>query len=305
MTVLEETTALDLLLGGRAELDSCWEEEPFVARGLPPFDEICSLDDVNRLVYDEVHDRSFFRLFDGGLEQPATVAARRRERGPGEHAPLLDPQEVRRLVAAGHTLVFEELRTLLPAVDAFTSALEGELGHHCYCAAFLSPPDGVGAGAHWDVGSVFLRQLHGEKTWTLGRPVEPAIRRPWNRAPVTFQDPITIELGEGDCLYIPRGWIHEGHTRAKHALHLSIAVQATTWGDVLRAAVDRSERSSPALREALPPAWRMPDADDSAAELGRRVAALDLHGAAGAITPQRRRPDPAPAPGISAWEAES
>ncbi|WP_137294888.1 JmjC domain-containing protein [Nocardioides dongxiaopingii] len=301
MTLSEETTALGLLLGGRSELDRCWEEEPFVVRGLPPFDDVCSLDDVNRLVFEEVHDRSFFRLFDGGVEQPATTAARRRERAPGDNATLLDPDETRRLVAAGHTLVLEEVRTLLPAVDAFTRALESELGHHCYCAAFLSPPDAVGAGAHWDVGSVFLRQLHGGKSWRLGRPVEPAIRRPWNRASVTFEDPVTFELGEGDCLYIPRGWIHEGHTQSKHALHLSIAVQATTWGDVLHAALDRSERSSPSLREALPPAWRMPSDQDAVTELGRRLAGVDLGGVCGPVDPVRRRAGSAAAPGISAW----
>jgi hypothetical protein len=63
----------------------------------------------------------------------------------------------------------------------------------------------------------------------------------------------------GDCLYVPRGFLHSATAQEELSAHLTVGVVTTTWHDVLRRLV-ADTASEPELRRALPVGW----ADDPA-----------------------------------------
>jgi lysine-specific demethylase/histidyl-hydroxylase NO66 len=70
---------------------------------------------------------------------------------------------------------------------------------------------------------------------------------------------IDIELGPGDVLYMPRGWIHQANTckNDNHSLHLTVsAMQSWSWVDLLEIimpnALEAASTSSLSLRAGLP-----------------------------------------------------
>src|SRR3546814_15097281 len=59
-------------------------------------------------------------------------------------------------------------------------------------------------------------------------------------------------MAPGDCLYLPRGFIHSAAAQEGVSLHLTIGVLATTVHDLLRRVVDGTA-DDPTFRRALPP----------------------------------------------------
>src|SRR3546814_13341142 len=59
-------------------------------------------------------------------------------------------------------------------------------------------------------------------------------------------------MAPGDCLYLPRGYIHSAAAQEGVSLHLTIGVLATTVHDLLRRVVDGTA-DDPTFRRALPP----------------------------------------------------
>jgi hypothetical protein len=66
--------------------------------------------------------------------------------------------------------------------------------------------------------------------------------------PVLFE----AELGPGDVLYLPRGFIHAARAQASVSLHLTIGVLAHTVADVVHDLVRRALDADPGLRRSLP-----------------------------------------------------
>ena len=62
---------------------------------------------------------------------------------------------------------------------------------------------------------------------------------------------LEVELHPGDCLYLPRGFVHSAHAQTGTSLHLTIGVLATTIHDLLRDLVDRTA-DEPRFRRSLP-----------------------------------------------------
>ena len=60
-----------------------------------------------------------------------------------------------------------------------------------------------------------------------------------------------VDLAAGDCLYLPRGFIHSAAAQDGATLHVTIGVLAVTRHDLLRRLLDRAA-DEPALRAALP-----------------------------------------------------
>jgi ribosomal protein L16 Arg81 hydroxylase len=45
---------------------------------------------------------------------------------------------------------------------------------------------------------------------------------------------LSVTLGPGDALYLPRGYIHAAETNVQRSIHLTVGVLATTAYDVVR-----------------------------------------------------------------------
>ena len=258
-------------------LESAWEHHPFVASGLDGFDDVFSPERAEELVAAGLPVASV-RLFQGGKQLPDKVLSGSARRGRTGRW-LADGTTVARQVAAGATLLIEEVQRTCPAVAEFADQVAQETGCRIYCAAFLTPAGAGGVAAHYDNVGVFMRQLSGSKHWLVSAPIVP-----W---PIHEKDPdavmesevvLDVVLKPGDCLYVPRGFIHAGEATDEASVHLSVGVFPTTWESVLRAVISEAARTSEELREGLRPRFA---GADSTAELQARLAALAEQLAAG------------------------
>ncbi|WP_457254925.1 cupin domain-containing protein [Pedococcus sp. P5_B7] len=241
-----------------------WSRAPLLSRAadLPrSFDDLFSADAVDELVSARGLRTPFLRM----AKEGATLEDRSFTRGGGIGAAIADQASddaVLQHFSDGATLVLQGLhRTWRPVVD-FSQALAAELGHPVQVNAYVTPPDNTGFSDHYDVHDVFVLQIAGEKRWRIRPPVHdlPLRDEPWtgHRAAVeeaALGAPLMEEtFAPGDCLYLPRGYLHSATALGGTSIHLTIGVHAWTRrhvaDELVRAAVSRASRSAQ-LREAL------------------------------------------------------
>jgi len=242
-----------------------WSRAPLLSRAtdLPrSFDDLFSAAAVDELVSARGLRTPFLRMAKDG----STLGDRSFTRGGGIGAAIADQASddaVLQHFADGATLVLQGLhRTWRPVVD-FSQALAAELGHPVQVNAYVTPPENTGFSDHYDVHDVFVLQIAGEKRWRIRPPVHdlPLRDEPWtdHRAQVeeaALAEPLIEEtFAPGDCLYLPRGYLHSATALGGTSIHLTIGVHAWTRrhlaDELVRAAVARASRSAE-LRGALP-----------------------------------------------------
>ncbi|WP_405582843.1 JmjC domain-containing protein [Streptomyces sp. NBC_01190] len=264
---------LDRLIDTR-QLARHWEDRPFVCAGLGALDGVFGLEVAERLLHSAALPAASVRLFRDGTELPARGHTRRRERGGAAREGLVDAAAVEREIAAGATLVMEELRTHHPEIADLCGEVTDETGLGTYCAAFLTPPGARGVAPHYDTASVLLRQVHGSKRWRIGSPLQRWPARDWSAAHNTPVDEIMdVVLHEGECLYLPRGFFHVGDATDEASLHLSIALRPITWGALIAAMAAEGQSEEP-LRESLPYAFHRLGRQEFDRRLADRAAPL-------------------------------
>ena len=304
--------------------DRHWSREPLLSRAsdLPmPFDDLFSGEAVDELVSERGLRTPFLRMARDGT----TLEDRSFTRGGGIGAAIGDQASddaVLRHFADGATLVLQGLhRTWRPIID-FSQALAGELGHPVQVNAYVTPPENTGFSDHYDVHDVFVLQIAGEKRWRIRPPVHelPLRDEPWTarRGAVeeATQDQPLIEetFAPGDCLYLPRGYLHSATALGGTSIHLTIGVHVWTRrhvaDELVRAAVARASCSRE-LRQSLPLgtdlAGEGPAPDDVEAVRAALIGALHqvdagdlLTGLAGAARAAQR---PAPLAPLAQAEA--
>jgi hypothetical protein len=140
---------------------------------------------------------------------------------------------------------------------------------------YCTPGNSRGFNLHFDTHEVFVLQLSGKKQWQV---FEPTITLPLEfLPPLHFEDkrargrrageedfekytngsklgPLAIEalLEPGDCLYLPRGFVHQADARDEPSVHLTIGIHVFTWLDLLSAALGQVAGQNEDLRRALP-----------------------------------------------------
>ena len=194
---------------------------------------------------------------------PTTSFTRTARTGATTVTDLIDARRVLAEFADGTTVVLQSLQRWWPPLTRFCHDLAAELGHAVQANAYLTPPGAAGLAPHHDTHDVFVLQLAGSKHW---RVAEPVVRTPLRRHGAdherSAEQPLLFEadLAPGDCLYLPRGFVHSATAQEGVSLHLTIGILATTVHDLVRRIVDRTAEDE-AFRRTLPPGH----ADDAAA----------------------------------------
>ena len=171
----------------------------------------------------------------------------------------IDPDGVLTQFAAGATIVLQGLHRFWPPVIDFVRAMTSDVGHPVQTNAYITPPANRGFDPHYDVHDVFVLQVAGTKRWRVHEPVHrhPLADQPWTdhreaiAARATEQPVIDAVLEPGDCLYLPRGWIHSAEAQGETSIHLTVGVAPFTGHDVARAALE-ALASEEELRASLP-----------------------------------------------------
>ena len=199
------------------------------------FGDLLSADAVDELVSERGLRTPFLRVAKNG-----TTLADRSFTGPGGvGAGIADQVSDDKLVALfadGATLVLQALHRVWPPVIAFCQQLAAELGHPVQANAYVTPPQNQGFSNHYDVHDVFVLQIEGEKRWQIHAPVHPSPLRdqPWSDrrdavAARAAEPPLLdVVLRPGDCLYLPRGFLHAATALGGVSTHLTLGVHAWT-----------------------------------------------------------------------------
>ena len=217
--------------------DRTWGREPLLSRAdeLPQgFGDLLSAAAVDELVSERGLRTPFLRVAKDG-----TTLAERAFTAPGGVGASIGDQvsddKLVQLFSGGATMVLQGLHRIWPPLVRFTQQLAADLGHPVQANAYVTPPQSRGFDDHYDVHDVFVLQVEGEKRWRIRRPVHRAPLRdePWTdrRAQVESaarDEPLLdVVLRPGDCLYLPRGYLHAATALGGVSTHLTLGVH--TW----------------------------------------------------------------------------
>jgi lysine-specific demethylase/histidyl-hydroxylase NO66 len=267
-------SALPYLVADTEQLLANWERAPFVSTPPQDLNEVFSLETIEALLLSGALPLACIRLFRDGAVVPLDKLGRSVERGGAKRERLADPAAVFGEVAAGATLLVDELQTYCPPVADFTRSLTSASGYATYCAAFLTPADAPGVKPHFDTASVFIRQLDGSKVWRIAEPEMHWPAGGWSRTTDT-PTPVVLEteLKAGECLYVPRGFIHSGVATSHASMHLSVGMVPPTWASVLKQLAN-SALDDEVFREALPYGFSGLPAEEKRELLTARMSVL-------------------------------
>jgi len=240
---------------GRAPLLSRAEELPPATHGFGPVA-------VDELLSSRGLRTPFLRMARDGETLPASAFTL----GGGVGATIGDQvseDRVLREFAAGATIVLQALHRTWEPVATTARELAADLGHPVQVNAYVTPPQNQGFADHYDVHDVLVVQVAGEKRWRVRPPVldAPLRTQPWTGrrdavAVAAAVDPVVdAVLRPGDCLYLPRGWLHSATALGGVSTHLTFGIHPWTVrhlvDDLVRAAGSRLD-DDPAARASLP-----------------------------------------------------
>jgi ribosomal protein L16 Arg81 hydroxylase len=253
-----------------------WGREALLRRAadlghVPPHD-LFSAAAVDELVSTRGLRTPFVRVAKDG----STLADRAFTAGGGVGAAIGDQvsdDKLLRLFADGATIVLQGLHRVWQPLVEFSQALAADLGHPVQVNAYVTPPQSRGFDDHYDVHDVFVLQIDGEKHWRIHPPVHEAPLRdqPWTdhraavEAAARTEPVIDVVLRPGDCLYLPRGYLHAATALGGVSTHLTFGVH--TWtrrhlAEELVAAALHALAEDPETRRSLPLGVVVGDADD-------------------------------------------
>jgi hypothetical protein len=246
--------------------------------------DLLSADTIDELVSERGLRTPFLRVAKSGTTLAESAFTAPGGVGAGVADQVSDDKLVR-LFADGATMVLQGLHRVWPPILAFSQQLAAELGHPVQANAYVTPPQNQGFSDHYDVHDVFVLQIAGEKRWSIHAPVldAPLRNQPWSdrRRAVEqqAQQPPLIEavLRPGDCLYLPRGYLHAAVALGGVSTHLTIGVHSWTRYALAEQLLDQALRSvgnDPAVRQSLPLGVRFDDPATFAADLEAARAAL-------------------------------
>ncbi|HWI00914.1 MAG TPA: cupin domain-containing protein [Propionibacteriaceae bacterium] len=242
-----------------------WGRQALLSRAgeLPGgFAELLDSEAIDELVSERGLRTPFLRVAKNG-----STLAEKAFTGPGGVGATIADQvsddKLVRLFADGSTLVLQALHRVWPPIIDFCQRLATELGHPVQANAYVTPPQNQGFSNHYDVHDVFVLQLEGAKRWVIHSPVleAPLRDQPWNarkeqvQARAAERPLIEAVLEPGDCLYLPRGFLHAAKALGGVSTHLTIGVHSWTRfalaDDMLRQALQTVARD-PEIRRSLP-----------------------------------------------------
>jgi hypothetical protein len=242
------------------------------------FDDLLSLDEVDRFLTTTALRTPFFRLVKAGERIPEAAYTRSGRAGSRDVDGIADPAAVAALFEQGATIVLQGLHRWSDPVMRFNRSLELELGHACQVNAYVTPAGAQGLELHSDPHDVFVLQAFGHKRWEVhAAPGEPA--RP----------PLEAGVEPGDTIYMPAGTPHAASAQDTVSGHLTVGLHVTSWRNVLAGAW-AAAAADPSLDEALPAGW-LRDPGLLAGELGDRIRESAGRAAADAPGTISRRAD--------------
>jgi lysine-specific demethylase/histidyl-hydroxylase NO66 len=156
----------------------------------------------------------------------------------------------------GATIILPHLHESMANLGEFCRSLEEVFACHVQTNIYLTPSGHQGFAPHYDNHDVFVMQISGAKAWRLyGVPVEIPYRgenfeRTQHQAGEVTR---TFDLNPGDCVYLPRGLMHDAENVGDEpSLHITVGLITKTWADLMLESISELALNEPDFRRSLP-----------------------------------------------------
>ncbi len=258
-------SALGRCFGGDHQpFEQAWQRAPLVGhdRSGAAFADLLDVGAVDELITTRALRHPAFRLVQDGGTLPRSGFTSTRRWGATRYDGVIDPARTVAALAEGATLVLQALHTYWVPLGRFCADLHAALGHPMQANAYLTPAAERGLGLHYDTHDVVVLQTAGHKRWEIFAPrfEAPLGTQHWSDvgdgADLDDGDLTPVletVLGPGDCLYLPRGFVHRVVSEDEASLHVTVGIHVQTWHHLL-AELLKAAAEDPVLREALPAA---------------------------------------------------
>jgi ribosomal protein L16 Arg81 hydroxylase len=211
-----------------------WRRRPAVFRPPHPPAAPMTLADVDAALDSGLLRTPYVELAKAGTTVPEAAYTTSRTVGGDPVHGLADPAALLARLDHGATLVLRNTEHWHRPTRALTERLQAELGRRVEAFYFVTPPGGQGLDVHRDDADVLLLQVAGRKRWRVhGGPPDSS----WAPGEVAEPGPVLLEetLGEGEVLYLPRGFAHAAVGDQGLSAHLSLTVREVGSRELYRA----------------------------------------------------------------------
>ena len=183
----------------------------------------------------------------------------------------IDRGAVIRHYQEGATIILPQLHLADEILAKFCRSLENVFSSHVQTNIYLTPGSSQGFNTHFDDHDVFVIQLSGTKKWRLyQRPID----NPYRGESFNTKDykagelQKEFELKEGECVYIPRGLMHDATSVGEKAsLHITVGLIVKKWADLMLEALSEVAIRNPKFRRSLPPGFARPGYNNKSAKI--------------------------------------
>ena len=183
----------------------------------------------------------------------------------------IDRGAVIRHYQEGATIILPQLHLADEILAKFCRSLENVFSSHVQTNIYLTPGSCQGFNTHFDDHDVFVIQLSGTKKWRL---YQKPIDNPYRGESFNTKDykagelQKEFELKEGECVYIPRGLMHDAiSVGEKASLHITVGLIVKKWADLMLEALSEVAIRNPKFRRSLPPGFARPGYNNKSAKI--------------------------------------
>ena len=260
-----DPTALGRCFGGGPQsFEQAWQRAPLIGhdRSGAAFADLLDVGAVDELITTRALRHPAVRLVRDGDTLSRSGFTSTRRWGATRYEGVIDPARTVAALADGATLVLQALHTYWVPLGRFCADLHAALGHPTQANAYLTPAAERGLGLHYDTHDVVVLQTAGHKRWEIFAPrfESPLGSQHWSEVgggedldDGDLTPVLETVLGPGDCLYLPRGFVHRVVSEDEASLHVTVGIHVQTWHHVL-ADLLAAAAEDPVLRQALPSA---------------------------------------------------
>jgi ribosomal protein L16 Arg81 hydroxylase len=232
---LEQFSRLFHPLGVEEFLDRYYEQRALHVRrdDADYYASLLNAGDIDRLFENTAIARSIIRITKEGKELHSDKFA---EVADGSTTDRLSNDRALRLFEDGYTLIINGASRVFPNLDRFCMALEREVGFRVNPNIYITPFNAQGFDTHYDDHDVFILQVMGTKNWRIYHSaVElPSKRQKFRSGVHKLGAPeMEITLSPGECLYIPRGYLHDARTDGVTSAHITLGLHPTYHFDLV------------------------------------------------------------------------